>query len=162
MNSEDKLGLIASSPEYKARFDTVKAQQNDIFKKKYNVEATDLDLLDSPAVMIFVLAGELSGDMTAEIENRSAAVQNAKKGVELQAALSDPENSEHDKMLCALNSLPPHQRMQKAREMGLEGNSMNDPVATVHDPSERARIIAEINKLPLSMRISAARARGVA
>jgi len=104
----------------------------------------------------------ISGDMTAEIENRSAAVQNAKKSAAMMAALSDPENSEHDEMLAKLNALPPHTRMQKARELGLDGSATNAPVQTVHDPVERARIIAEVNKLPLSLRISAARARGVA
>lgn len=161
MNSEEKLRLVESSPDYKARFETVKERENARLKGELNVEAPDEDLLDCPSVMIFILSGELSGDMAAEIENRSAAVQNAKKGAELQEALSDPKNSEHDAMLAKLNALPPHQRMQKARELGLDRNSA-EPVQTVHDPVERARIIAEVNKLPLSMRISAARARGVA
>lgn len=137
--STELRALIASNNEYAARHDALASRLEATAKEKWNVSLDRESLLDLPAFKIFVITGEHFGDVEAELERDNESVRQAKKSVELQAALSDPTNSEHNAMLAELNALPPHTRMRKAREMGLDGSATNAPVQTVHDPIERAR-----------------------
>lgn len=158
VNREDTL---ASNADYAAREVAMGDPLVKWAKDNYNVNLSRDALWESPAFRLFVMTGEIFGDLKEELVRDNDAIRQSAKTIEMQKVLNDAENPQHDALMAEINALPPHQRMQKAREMGLDGGSAKESVQKVHDPVERARIIAEVNKLPLSMRISAARARGV-
>jgi len=162
MNDEEIRALVASSDVYKQRHDALADQLDATAQEKWNVTPDRESYMSLPAFRLFILTGEYIGDVEHEMERDVDAIRQSKKTIEIQQAFADADGNTESLEMARLNALKPHERMSAARELGLTSSGEKQPVAAVHDPAERARICAEINKLPLSMRISAARARGVA
>ncbi|OAN98073.1 hypothetical protein [Sulfitobacter geojensis] len=163
MDDEQLRAHIARNEDCKNRHDALALKLEVQAKEKWSVTVSRDAFLALPAFRLFVLTGEMIGDVEHEMERDLDQVRQAKKTSEVQAALSDIENEDHDSAIASLNALKPHERMAKAREMGaVQQPSRHAPAPQVNDPVERAKIIYEINKLPVSMRIAAARERGVA
>jgi len=162
MNDEEIRALVASSDVYKQRHDVLADQLDATAKEKWNVVPDRESYLTLPAFRLFILTGEHIGDVEHEMERDVDAIRQSKKTLEIQQAFADPDGNIENPEIARLNALKPHERLSAARELGLTDSGGNEPVQKVHDPVERARISAEINRLPLSMRIDAARSRGVA
>jgi len=159
--SENFKNIVASSPELQARWHAITDKMAGKVRADFGVNLTKEEMADMASVRLAVLSGDESLLSTFDTEiQRHPGVAKAAKERELVRILSDKDDPAHDHARTEWDSLSPHEKIRRAREI--------DAAKPAPKPREKlsveeqAQALKDVSKLRGSARIAEARRRGVA
>jgi hypothetical protein len=153
-SGENFRAVVASDEKLKARWEAVSDKVMTDAAKLLGVTLTCDDVVALPSARLAVLTDDaLSADYLNEVRNLGV-VQKQLHQHELREALERGEETAH----AELSRLPRHQRMSRARELGMTGVNRSPDPSSVAD---EATLLRRLLSLPRAERIAKARAWGL-